>query len=106
MKSGVPQGSILGPLICCLYVNDICNLHLHSQTKVSLYADDTALFNQARDRKVCENNLQNDFSCVVKWLQCNGMCLNAAKTKTILFGSKRKFKMIPLLFVIFITMKC
>ena len=75
-----------------MYVNDICNLPLHSQTKVSLYANDTALFNQARDRKVCENNLQNDFSCVVKWLQCNGMCLNAAKTKTILFGSKRKIQ--------------
>ena len=92
VKSGVPQGSILGPLIFCLYVNDICNLQIHPETRVSLYADDTALFNQANDRGVCENNLQNDFNYVVRWLECNGMCLNATKTKTILFGSKGKIK--------------
>ena len=90
MKSGIPQGSILGPLIFCLYVNDICNLQLHSKTKISLYADDTAVFHHGKDYKVCEYNLQKDFSRILKWLKYNGLFLNANKTKTILFGSKRK----------------
>ena len=42
LKSGVPQGSILGPLLFCLYINDMCNLNMDKQTKMSLYADDTA----------------------------------------------------------------
>ena len=44
IRSGVPQGSILGPLIFCLFINDICNVNLHSYSKVSLYTDDTASF--------------------------------------------------------------
>ena len=92
VKSGIPQGSILGPLIFCLYVNDICNLQLHSKTKISLYADDTAVFHHGKDYKVCEYNLQKDFTRILKWLKYNGLFLNANKTKTILFGSKRKIQ--------------
>ena len=44
VKSGVPQGSILGPLLFCLFLNDMCNLKFNNQTKIALYADDTALF--------------------------------------------------------------
>ena len=59
-----------------MYVNDICNLQLHSKTYISLYADDTALFHHGKDYKVCEYNLQKYFSNIVKWLHYNGMFLN------------------------------
>ena len=44
VQSGVPQGSILGPLIFCVFINEICMLNLNSNTILSLYADDTAIF--------------------------------------------------------------
>ena len=44
VRSGVPQGSVLGPLLFLLYVNDITNLHRSDQSKLSLYADDMLLY--------------------------------------------------------------
>ena len=51
ITSGVPQGSILGPLIFCLFINDMCNVNLHSNSKMSLYADDTTIFNYGKTVK-------------------------------------------------------
>ena len=50
-RSGVPQGSILRPLIRWLFINYICNVNLHSNSKMSLYADDTAIFNHGKTVK-------------------------------------------------------
>ena len=81
-KSGVPQGSILGPLIFCLFINDMCYLNLHVHTKISLYADDTALFNSGKTIKEVQKNLQEDFELIWKWLDLNSMHLHPRKTKT------------------------
>ena len=51
IRSGVPQGSILGPLIFCLFINDICNVNSNSNSKMSLYADDTVMFNYGKPFK-------------------------------------------------------
>ena len=75
-----------------LYANDICNLQLHSNTKITLHADDTAVFHHGKGYTVCECNLQKDCSSILKWLKYNGLFLNANKTKTIHFGSKRKIQ--------------
>ena len=71
-------------------MNDICNLQLHSKTRFP--ADDTAVFHHGKDYKVCECNLQKDFSSILKWLKYNGLLLNANKSKTILMGCKRKIQ--------------
>ena len=90
VQSGVPQGSILGPLIFCLFINDICKLSFSSQSKISLYADDTAIFNKDSDHSQIQINLQRDFDLIVKWLKYNGMYIHPDKTKVITFGPKRK----------------
>ena len=90
VKSGVPQGSILGPLIFCLYINDMCKLPFHSNTKISLYADDTAIFNADQNLPSIQCNLQQDFDLLKNWLLINRMYLHPQKTKVMIFGSKRK----------------
>ena len=86
---GVPQGSILGPLLFLLYVNDIkqavdCDL--------LLYADDSCLVYQHKDVKEIERNLNKNFSNVCDWFVDNKLSIHFGedKTKCILFGTKHR----------------
>ena len=90
IRSGVPQGSILGPLIFCIFINDLCNINLHPNSKLSLYADDTAVFNHGKTIGEVQKSLQDDFDTICKWLDLNNMHLHPRKTKVMAFGHKRK----------------
>ena len=65
VKSGVPQGTVLGPLFFLLYINDI-NLNLTPGTKMRLFADDSLLYRQIRSTEDCEI-LQNDLNILQNW---------------------------------------
>ena len=91
LSCGVPQGSILGPLIFLLYVNDMaqavdCDLYL--------YADDSCLLYTGNDVKVIENNLNKNFNSLCDWFVENKLSIHFGedKTKSIIFGTKRKLK--------------
>ena len=90
VRSGVPQGSILGPLLFCLFINDICNLPLHPSTKISLYADDTTVFSSGYGVQSVQNTLQKDIQTLCTWFNENGLVVNIDKTKTMLFSSRAK----------------
>jgi hypothetical protein len=85
---GVPQGSILGPLLFILYVNDISNssniLHF------ILFADDTNLFCSDYNIKDLVSTVNCELSKLCEWFRTNRLSLNIKKTNYILFGSKRK----------------
>ena len=92
VTSGVPQGSILGPLLFCIFINDMCNLKFENQTKIALYADDTALFCKGKNIHDCQVTLQKEYDLMREWFRINEMQINYKKTKVMVFGTKRKVK--------------
>ena len=90
VRTGVPQGSILGPLLFCMFMNNMSNLKLSYGTKNSLYASDTAVFYSDFDVKIVQKKLQLDMNKLSKWFSDNGMIVNSDKTKVMLFSSRQK----------------
>ena len=85
---GVPQGSVLGPLLFILYINDINNCILHSKTY--LFADDTGLLNSNNSLKTINKQLNADLRSLFKWLCANKISLNVTKTEVVLFHHSNK----------------
>ena len=89
VSCGVPQGSILGPLLFLCYVND---MPISVKCKLLLYADDSALIVSGSDPQEIADMLSKELESCRKWLMDNKLSLHLGKTESILFGSKRKFK--------------
>ena len=87
---GVPQGSVLGPLLFLVYVNNMSKC-LRS-TSHCLYADDTVLFMSGNDIEVMINDLQGDLTRYSEWCSNNYLTLNAKKTKYVIFGTRQRTK--------------
>lgn len=88
IKSGVPQGSILGPLLFNIYINDIINIA--PQAKFIIYADDTSIFLSTRN---CNDiiPIANDVMRRLEaWSSSNNLLVNKNKTKAILFSPKNQ----------------
>ena len=89
INCGVPQGSILGPLLFLLYINDIPEAL--SNTHTYLYADDTSIFCQHKDVTEIENVFNKEFANVCHWFVDNKLSIHFGedKTKCILFSRDR-----------------
>ena len=75
---GVPQGSVLGPLLFIIYINDLANAIIFSQT--TLFADDTCLVYSNNSLRKIEKCLNIDLRRLFKWLCSNKISLNVSKT--------------------------
>ena len=82
---GVPQGSILGPLLFLIYIND---MSISLSCRLSLYADDSALLFAHRDPGVIAGHLSEELTKCKRWLVDNRLSLHVGKTEAWLFGSK------------------
>ena len=89
VSCGVPQGSILGPLLFTLYVNDMSSA---ITCDLCLYADDSMLLVSGNNVEEIEKTLNTEMNEISKWLQANKLSLHLGKTESILFGSVRKLK--------------
>ena len=76
---GVPQGSILGPLLFLLYFKRHKDAILHS--KIKLFADDTVIFTSAKSKEAVETNLNIDIKHISRFLYLNDLTLNTKKEK-------------------------
>ena len=85
IESGVPQGSVLGPLLFLIYINDICE---DVESSYFLYADDTSLLDIVDDPIVSASKLDKDLEKINTWCKNWLMDMNPSKCETITFSTK------------------
>jgi hypothetical protein len=86
VEHGVPQGTVLGPLLFNLYVNDIIKYVNHCN--ISLFADDTMLYKSGKDVYTIINQINDDLRNIHSYLCNNSLSININKSKYIIFQSR------------------
>ena len=75
--SGVPQGSVLGPLLFIMYVNSLCNLNFPDNCELVMYADDLVLYKSITSEKDWDE-FQSDISKISMWTEKNHIFLSVS----------------------------
>ena len=89
IESGVPQGSVLGPLLFLIYINDV---EKNIRSNVKFFADDNMLFSIVKDPVISANTLNNDLDTIYQWAHQWKMEFNPDPTKLateVLFSCKK-----------------
>jgi len=96
VRSGVPQGSVLGPLLFCIYINDL-PLHIsNSAVRCEFFADDSSLSSQSKSLDDIQSSLQTSIDEVNDWCSDNSMSIHPSKTKSMVIATRQKHQRQPL----------
>ena len=89
VTSGVPQGSILGPLLFIVTMDSITNIKFSARAALTLYADDICYYKEVCTDDDCLD-VQSDVNAIKDWTETQALRLNATKTKAMLVTRKKK----------------
>ena len=88
IRCGVPQGSILGPLLFLIYINDICNVS--KVLDFILFADDTNIFFSHKDELFLSQTLNSELLSLSEWCKVNKLSINLKKCNFMIFKPRQK----------------
>lgn len=94
LTNGVPQGSILGPVLFTIYINDLISAITYSQA--AAYVDDSQLYKfSVSDSSIAMAAVNQDLRNISKWCATNALLINPDKTKLVVVGSAQLIKRLP-----------
>ena len=88
IKHGAPQGSVLGPLLFLVFINDLNKAIKHSHT--FHFADDTSLLCHDKLLRRLNRNVNKDLTNLVHWLRANKISMNASKPELVIFKKQKQ----------------
>jgi len=94
LTTGVPQGSVLGPILFSLYISPLSHLIAAHNLQHQQYANDTQLFIaiSPTDPTQSLTELESCLTDLYCWLSHSGLCLNPSKSDAVLFGTRQKLR--------------
>ena len=95
VTSGVPQGSILGPLLFIIFMDSLCTMTLSPRSGLTMYADDICYHKEVASAADCDT-IQEDVNLIFKWASNHDLRLNVSKTKAMLVSRKRSTPVLSL----------
>jgi exonuclease III len=94
MKMGVPQGSVLGPLLWNVFYDGVLKVEVPPGIDMIAYADDLALIATSKERNTLEQIIKQSVNRIEEWMLANGLELAPGKTEAVILSGRRKLKTI------------